>query len=134
MTVEDVKRNFISNLNKLMSDYNKTQSDIAKIAGVSQGTVSEWLAGKKYPRMDKIQRIVDHFNIPMTALVNDGKGPAEQYYLDPETARLAQELKDNPNYRVLMDASRTLSPEAVKEVMKFIDYQKAKEEPWRNED
>lgn len=58
----------------------------------------------------------------------------DSYYLDSETARLAQEIKDNPNYRVLMDASRKLSPEAVKEVMKFIDYQKAKEEPWRNED
>lgn len=134
MTVEDMKLAFAKNLRELMDSSNSTQEDIAKICGVSQQTVSDWLTGKKYPRMDKVQSILDHFNIPMTALVNDGKGPAEQYYLDPETARLAQELKDNPNYRVLMDASRTLSPEAVKEVMKFIDYQKAKEEPWRNED
>ena len=134
MNVEDMKLAFAKNLRELMDSSNNTQEDIAKICGVSQQTVSDWLTGKKYPRMDKVQSILDHFNIPMTALVNDGKGPAEQYYLDPETARLAQELKDNPNYRVLMDASRTLSPEAVKEVMKFIDYQKAKEEPWRNED
>lgn len=58
----------------------------------------------------------------------------DSYYLDPETARLAQELKDNPNYRVLMDASRKLSPEAVEEVMKFIEFQRMKEEPWRADD
>lgn len=49
------------------------------------------------------------------------------YYLDPETAMLAQELKDNPQYRVLLDSTKKLKPDAIKEVMKFIDYQIAKE-------
>ena len=50
------------------------------------------------------------------------------YYADVETATLAQELKDNPEYRALLDATRKLKPESVKEVMAFIKYQKAKEE------
>ena len=52
---------------------------------------------------------------------------ANQYYLDSETAMLAQELKDNPQYRVLLDSTKKLKPESIKEVMKFIDYQIAKE-------
>ena len=52
---------------------------------------------------------------------------ANQYYLDSETALLAQELKDNPQYRVLLDSTKKLKPESIKEVMKFIDYQIAKE-------
>ena len=44
-----------------------------------------------------------------------------------ETAALAQELKDNPEYRALLDATRHLKPESVKEIMQFIKYQKAKE-------
>lgn len=51
----------------------------------------------------------------------------QHYYVDPETALLAQELKDNPQYRVLLDSTKKLKPESIKEVMKFIDYQIAKE-------
>ena len=109
MTIENVKRSFVNNLKKLMEENDKTQNDIAQIAGVSQGTVSDWLTGKKYPRMDKIQKITDFFGLPITALVNDGKAPT--YYFNPETARLAQEAARDPEFRILLDAKRDLSPE-----------------------
>ena len=52
----------------------------------------------------------------------------QTYYLNPEAAKMAQEIYDNPQYKVLFDATKKLKPESIKEVMKFIDYQKAKEE------
>ena len=51
----------------------------------------------------------------------------EPYYTNEETARIAQELKDNPNGRILFDASRDLSPEDVKIVLNLIKGLKAKE-------
>ena len=107
-----------------MIEHNKTQTDIAQIAGVSQGTVSDWLTGKKYPRMDKIQKIVDYFGLPVTALVNDGKGVS--YYLNPETARLAQEAANDPETRLLLDAKRDLSPEDMQYVISLIKHLKNK--------
>ena len=86
MTVEEMKLAFARNLKELMENSSSTQEDIAKICGVSQQTVSDWLTGKKYPRMDKVQAILDHYDIPMIALVNDGKETNNQYYLNPETA------------------------------------------------
>ena len=62
----------------------------------------------------------------LAALANDDDEPV--YYADPETAALAQELKDNPEYRALLDATKNLKPESVKEIMQFIKFQKAKEE------
>lgn len=54
--------------------------------------------------------------------------PGEQgYYLDSETACLAQNLLDNPDLRVLMDASRDLSPEDVKFVAEMVQRMKKKE-------
>lgn len=50
--------------------------------------------------------------------------PAEDYYIDPETARLAQELKDNPDLRVLLDASRNLNPKEMKALIAFIEAHK----------
>lgn len=124
MTIEDVRKSFVNNLKKLMVEHNKTQTDIAQIAGVSQGTVSDWLTGKKYPRMDKIQKIVDYFGLPVTALVNDGKGVS--YYLNPETARLAQEAANDPETRLLLDAKRDLSPEDMQYVISLIKHLKNK--------
>ena len=63
----------------------------------------------------------------LAALANNEE-PEQDYYTDPETAALAQELKDNPGGRVLFDAGKGLKPESVEEVVKFIQYQKAKEE------
>ena len=63
----------------------------------------------------------------LASLANDEE-PDMMYYTDLETAALAQELKDNPDYRVLLDATKNLKPESVKEIMNFIKYQKAKEE------
>ena len=109
MTVEEMKLAFARNLKELMDSSNCNQEDIAKICGVSQQTVSDWLTGKKYPRMDKVQAILDHFNVPMTALVNDGKVPS--YYLDPKTAEMAQAIYDNPDLGFLFDAAKDASPE-----------------------
>ncbi len=63
----------------------------------------------------------------LAALANNEEEIPE-YYTDPETAALAEELKNNPEYRALLDATRDLKPESIKEIMAFIKYQKAKEE------
>jgi len=42
------------------------------------------------------------------------------YYNNPETAKLAQELYDNPDLRILLDASRDLAPEDVKAVADIV--------------
>ena len=61
--------------------------------------------------------------------IDENNNTAERaYYFDPETAALAQELKDNPDYRVLLDATKNLKPESIKEITAFIKYQKAKEQ------
>lgn len=44
------------------------------------------------------------------------------YYIDEETARIANEMKENPGRRVLFDASRKLSPESIKEVQNYIEF------------
>ena len=55
----------------------------------------------------------------------DGPHPAERkpgFFLDPETVRIANEMKENPGRRVLFDATRNLSPEKIKQVKDFVDF------------
>lgn len=46
------------------------------------------------------------------------------YYLDPETALLAQELKNRPEFRVMFDSTKDLDPESIKKIVDFIKYQR----------
>ena len=53
----------------------------------------------------------------------NGKG----YYTDPEVAEYAEELRTNPKYRLLFDASKDLSKEDIDFVVDMIERLKARE-------
>lgn len=60
---EKQKQIFASNFNHQLKINGKSQKDIMEFLNVSSGTVSDWSTGKKYPRIDKIQRIADYLGI-----------------------------------------------------------------------
>lgn len=49
-----------------------TQEELAKIACVSRGAVSQWEGGFSEPRMGAIQRIADHYGLLKSDLIEDG--------------------------------------------------------------
>ena len=114
------------NIKMLRERHEMPQSKLAEYCGVTQQAVGLWEKNKTTPDYDTLIKIATLFNVSIDCLLGQEKPPA--YYTDPETARLAQELKDNPEYRALLDATRDLKPESIKEIMAFIKYQKAKEE------
>ena len=91
--------------------------------GFGAGTISKWR--KSAPGADKLKKVAEYFQVSTDYLL--GLKPV-MYYSDPATELLAQELKDNPEYRALLDATKGLKPESIKEIMAFIKYQKAKEQ------
>lgn len=117
---------FSEQLKKLRKRDDMSQAELAEYCGVSQQAVGLWERGKTTPDYETLIKIATRFAVSVDYLL--GREQAESYYTDSETATLAQELKDNPDYRALMDATRRLKPESVKEIMRFIKYQKAKEE------
>lgn len=102
-----------------------TQDEFAKLTGLSRSAVGMYENGKREPNLETLELIADFYNVDLNYLL--GKEGKSSYYLDPDTAQLAQELHDNPQYRAMLDASRKLSPEAMKEVMNFIKFQRQKE-------
>lgn len=47
------------------------QKDLAEVAGVSAATFNEWLKAKKYPRIDKIDKLADYFGIMKSDLIEE---------------------------------------------------------------
>lgn len=108
MNEEEQKAIFAKNLNYYIYKSGKQQKEIAKDLGISPTTFNTWCVGKILPNVSKIQRIADYFNIGMSFLVDEKPDERTQsYYLDNETAKIAQEIKDNDN--ILFDAYKSTS-------------------------
>lgn len=109
--------------------------ELSDLTGINKSTLQRYETGfiKKVP-INQVQIIAKALNVTPGYLMgweNDNEN--QTYYLNPEAVKMAQEIYDNPQYKVLFDATKKLKPESIKEVMKFIDYQKAKEEGDLNE-
>lgn len=59
------------NIIKLRKLFGITQEQLAEIAGVSRGAVSQWEGGFSEPRMGSIQKMADHFGISKSNIIED---------------------------------------------------------------
>ena len=129
MSDELQKRIFSENLKRLMEEQNLTQADVAKSIGVSPQTVNTWVRGIALPRMGKIQRLADYFRVDKSDLLEDTANNKKTYYSDPEVGKIVNELKDRPDLRVLLDASRDLDESDMFELIDIIN--KIKDGKWK---
>lgn len=58
----------------------------------------------------RLLAIAEYFGTTVEYLLT---GEEPSYYTNPETARIAQEIFEDPNQRILFDASRDLQPDEV---------------------
>ncbi len=115
------KEIFAQNLQRYMDERGLSRIELSQAIDVPYSTLSEWLTAKKYPRIDKIEKLAFAFGIEKSDLIEDKSTLEENYYHDPEAAALADMIKDNPRYRVLFEASRDLSKENIDFVIKMIE-------------
>lgn len=71
MAQEWSKTIFAKNLRYYMEISGKNQKELAEVAKVSAPTFNEWINAKKYPRIDKIQRLADYFGILKSDLIEE---------------------------------------------------------------
>lgn len=115
------KEIFARNLQRYMDERGLSRIELSQAIDVPYSTLSEWLTAKKYPRIDKIEKLAFAFGIEKSDLIEDKPMLDENYYYNPDAAALADMIKDNPRYRVLFEASRDLSKENIDFVIKMIE-------------
>ena len=121
MSDELQKQIFAKNLKKLMDLSGKNQMDLMNDLDLSSSTVSSWCTGQKLPRMGKIQMLADYFGVMKSDLIENKSKPPESYYLNDDARELAQFMFENPEYKVLFDASRKVKKEDIEFVRQMID-------------
>lgn len=117
MSEDKQKKIFSENLNRYIEASGKTQLEIARAIGVSPQTFNTWCKGIAIPRMGKVQALADYFRINKSDLIELKSYDSDSYYLNPEAQEMAQFLFENPEYKVLFDASRKVKPEDLKKAV-----------------
>ena len=128
---------FINRLKAVMAEHKITQTELAKRTGIRQSSISDWLNNRYEPKQDKVYILANALNVSPAWLLgyDDSNIPPVQsipekkdgYYTDPEVAEYAEELRANPKYRLLFDASKDLSKEDIDFVVDMIERLKARE-------
>lgn len=62
------------NLRALIESRDLKQSAVAKVAGVSEGSVSGWMSGRSYPRTKPLERIASYYMVSMDDLTSERHG------------------------------------------------------------
>lgn len=67
----DNKNIFARNLQMYMDMNGKSRKDVSDALGVSYYTFTDWVNGKKYPRMDKVEKLAQYFGILKSDLIEE---------------------------------------------------------------
>lgn len=90
-----------------------TAADVSKATGIRQSTLSNWKKRNNLLSGEKARIIADYFGVSVDFLMTGNKEDTG-YYVNPETAQIAQEIFDDKDLHALFDAARGSSPEDLK--------------------
>lgn len=65
------KETMAKNLSYFLEKSGMTQKEMAEIVGVAASTFNDWMRAKKYPRIDKIEIMANHWGILKSDLIEE---------------------------------------------------------------
>lgn len=94
----------------LAKEFGISIPNLESVLGFGSGTISKW--DKSAPSADKLQKVAEYFNVTLDYLMKgESAENGSEYYINPETAKAAQEIFENKELRALFDATRDADPE-----------------------
>lgn len=112
---DNAREIFVKNLRFLMDARGITQADICRELNVSSATASDWCTGKKYPRVDAMQRLADLLGVMFSTLTTEGG------LQDYEDQKRLEALHQDPRLGLLFDRSRKMSHEDVEFMLQMAE-------------
>lgn len=108
----------VEKLNDLKRANKLTNRKIADLTDSSIATIDRLFSGaNSNPNINLLKKLADVLNCTVDDFMDYGSTPQSDYYENRETAKLAQEILDNPDYKILFDATRDLKPDDLKAVI-----------------
>lgn len=112
------------NYNRIRTSKGFNDTQVSKGTGVPRAVFSDWKAKRSTPKTDKLLSIASFLGVSLEALQGNSERKAQtesDYYFDEYARELVDFLKDNPDYKVLFDASRKIKSDDIEFVKKMIE-------------
>lgn len=115
---------------ELIEERGLTAYRVSKDTGISQASLADWRKGRSKPKIDKLKKLSEYFNVSISYLTgeddDDIQEPPKGYYVDKETAEFAEMLRTRPGARLLFSAAKDISREDMEKAVEYIELLKLK--------
>lgn len=116
-------------LKKLREEKGLTQAELGRQLKISPSAIGMYEQGRRTPDIPILKKMSAFFGVSIDYLLGNSPDPSQEsggYYTDPEVAQMAEELRTDPDKRILFDATKDLSKDDIDTVLKIIEGLKAR--------
>lgn len=106
-------------LKELRLKHNYTGEEIGRKLQVSKSAILMWEKDLRSPSADLIEKFATIYGVSTDYIITgkDSNITNDSYYYDTEVAELAEQIKNDPELRILLDAKRNLSKQDMKAII-----------------
>ena len=97
----------------------KSRQEICHDLGFNYYTFSDWMIGRKYPRMDKVEMLADYFGIKKSDLIEEHV-IREQHDTNSEIVEVIFKLRTSPELLKLCTILKDLDKEQITSITAMI--------------
>lgn len=100
-----------NNLTYYIERSGKSQKELAEVVGVATSTFNDWVKGKKYPRIDKIEMLANYFGILKSDLIEQRtEEHREMQKKNNVTADIVLRMQSDEDFYNVVTAIHELDP------------------------
>lgn len=106
------------NLKKYIAKSGKDRIDIAREVGLSYSTLTDWINGNKYPRINNIEKLASYFDVSKSELIED----FEEIKKDNDRlATIIVKLRTNKELVNVVEKLSSLDRSRLEQLSRFLD-------------
>jgi transcriptional regulator with XRE-family HTH domain len=115
------KETFAKNLSYYLQRSGRDQKEVAEVLGVAPSTFNEWVKAKKYPRIDKIEKLADYFGVLKSDLIEEKTEEHFETQKNNNTiASIIVRLRTDSDFLSLVESLNNMNEEKVKSVKQML--------------
>lgn len=117
MTAIGNKEIMSRNLKYYIEKSGKDRRELAEIWGFPYSTITEWINGRKYPRIDRIEIMADYFGILKSDLIEEKTEERREMQKNNDTlANIIVRLRTDEAFFTAVEALYELDPEKLSSI------------------
>lgn len=112
---------FARNLQYQMDLNGKSRRDVCEALGFSYYTFSDWVNGKKYPRMDKVEMLANYFGVLKSDLIEEKTEEHQEMQKKNDTlSDIVIRMRTDEDFLSAVEAIYELDKEKLSSLLAFL--------------